>query len=249
MKSSTEERLENERQFHNERFSEETRTRVIGFYKTIQNCFADYQELVSHSAQGNTILEYGCAKGENALRLADRCHQFHGIDISDVAIDVARKRALNSGLKNCSFEVMNAEKLEFDDSTFDLVFGSGILHHLDLNKAYSELARVMKPGGAAVFVEPLGHNKLINAYRNKTPDIRTPDEHPLTKRDFKLAENYFAKVDVKLYGLATLGAIPVINSRVAKPIITMGKFADRILLRIPGIKWWSWFSLIKFSRY
>jgi ubiquinone/menaquinone biosynthesis C-methylase UbiE len=81
------------------------------------------------------------------------------------------------GVVNAQFDVMNAEELEFEDAAFDVIFGSGIIHHLDVPRAYSELARVLAPGGSAVFVEPLGHNPLIRVFRNRTPELRTPDEH------------------------------------------------------------------------
>jgi hypothetical protein len=54
----------------------------------------------------------------------------------------------------------------------------------DLSLACSEIARVLRPGGPAIFVEPLGHNPLINAYRKRTPALRTVDEHPPTKARF-----------------------------------------------------------------
>jgi len=56
---------------------------------------------------------------------------------------------------------MNAEELKFADDYFDIVCGGAILHHLDLNKALSEIARVLKPDGKAIFVEPLGQILLL----------------------------------------------------------------------------------------
>jgi hypothetical protein len=48
-------------------------------------------------------------------------------------------------------------------------------------------------------MEPLGHNPLLNWYRARAPDLRTPDEHPLLARDLALAESCFDEVD---YGSA-----------------------------------------------
>ena len=160
----------------------------------------------------------------------------------------ARGWAKAEALNNASFDVMNAEQMDFEDSTFDLIFGSGIIHHLNIEKAYSEIARVLKPGGSAIFVEPLGHNPFINAFRRKTPELRTPDEHPLLKNDCQFARNYFDHVDIKFYGLTTLWAIPVIKTGIAKPLITFGKITDKLLLKVPGLKWWAWYCLLTFSR-
>src|SRR3546814_4334755 len=46
-------------------------------------------------------------------------------------------------------------------------------------------SRVLRPGGRAVFIEPLGLNPAIELYRRFTPSARTPDEHPLLRRDFR----------------------------------------------------------------
>ena len=152
------------------------------------------------------------------------------------------------GIVNAKFDVINAEELEFEDAAFDVIFGSGIIHHLDVPRAYSELSRVLAPGGSAVFVEPLGHNPLIRVFRNRTPELRTPDEHPLVKSNYLLAREYFDRIDVTLYGLATLAAIPVLRTGIAGPVISAGKMIDRVLLRRPGIRWWAWYSLLIFGK-
>ena len=84
-----------------------------------------------------------------------------------MAVEKARKKAEHDTVTGVSFLVMDAESMKFEDKTFDVVYGSGILHHLNIDKAYRELARVLKPDGVAIFIEPLGHNPLINLYRKK----------------------------------------------------------------------------------
>jgi ubiquinone/menaquinone biosynthesis C-methylase UbiE len=64
---------------------------------------------------------------------------------------------------------MNAEATTFPDNSFDLICGSSILHHLNLDKACAEIRRILRPDGGAVFIEPLGHNPLINMFRKLTP--------------------------------------------------------------------------------
>jgi ubiquinone/menaquinone biosynthesis C-methylase UbiE len=60
---------------------------------------------------------------------------------------------------------MDAEKLEFSDGAFDIVYESGVLHHLNFSKAYSEIARVLNPRGEAICIEALRHNPIIQYYR------------------------------------------------------------------------------------
>ena len=103
---------------------------------------------------------------------------------------------------------MNAENTKFDSNVFDIIVGMGIIHHLDLLNSYRELSRILINDGHAVFVEPLGHNPLINLYRIFTPKIRTEDEHPLKIKDIKLIEKYFHNVHIEYYSLFVLLAVP-----------------------------------------
>lgn len=239
-------RIASERDFHNKRFTEETRERFHPMYRTVEHGFAYYRQLIEQRAAGKDVLEYGCATGRKSLKLAPNSKSVTGIDLSDVAIEQANQAAKDAGLANASFHAMNAEEMEFPSESFDFVFGSSILHHLVLERAYSEVARVLRPGGSALFLEPLGHNPIINAYRSRTPDARTPDEHPLLKKDITFARQWFSRVDVHLYGLATLGAVPAIKTPLAGPLLAGGRVCDLVLLRIPGLKWWAWFSVLEF---
>ena len=241
-------RIYSEREFHNKRFAEEVRQPTHRFYRTVSAAFNHYESEKAQCVKDKVVLEYGCGTGGNALKLAPECKSIHGLDLSDVAINQAKKIAMEKGLANATFSAGNAEEMTFESNAFDFVFGSSILHHLDLDKAYAELYRVTRPGGCALFLEPLGHNPLINAYRVKTPEFRTPDEHPLLRADFALAKKYFDRVESRFYGLATLGAIPFIETPFAGPMMIAGSVLDKFLLRLPGLKWMSWFSLITLKK-
>ena len=73
---------------------------------------------------------------------------------------------------------MDAHQLDFPAGHFDLVFGAGILHHLDLDVALRELHRVLRPSGLFVFSEPLDNNPVGWLVRWLTPRARTEDETP-----------------------------------------------------------------------
>ena len=241
---SPEDRLAREREYHDQRFAEETRTSQEKYYSALKACFETYESLVTTKSRDAVVLEYGCATGGRSIELAPSAKKIHGIDISQVAIDQATATAKDAGLTNTDFQVMNAEAMEFEADTFDLIFGSGIIHHLEVETAYRELHRTLKPGGAAVFVEPLGCNPLINLYRQATPGARTVDEHPLTPKDFEIAQSIFSNVDAKFYGLTTLAAVPLRNSNLFGPVYGALSQVDALLLSIPGIRYQGWFSLI-----
>ena len=103
-----------------------------------------------------------------------------------------------------NYSVDNCESTKFKSESFDLVFGSGILHHLNLNIALKEINRILKKDGEMVFLEPLGTNPLINLYRKFTPNSRSVDEHPFLKKDFDFIHSLFNQVTVKYYGFFTL---------------------------------------------
>jgi SAM-dependent methyltransferase len=205
------ERYRAEREFHDRAFSEQTRHTADKFYSITARSRSRFQELLLADCRGKRVLELGCGPGLTALPLAEQGASVTGIDISEVAIEQAARAAESKKLK-ATFLRMNAEETSFDSDTFDLVCGNGILHHLDLKKAYHELARILKPDGSAVFSEPLGHNPLINLYRRLTPSMRTEDEHPLLMRDIELAGSYFRDVEAHYFHLCSLFAVPFRNA-------------------------------------
>src|SRR4029077_19868431 len=104
-----------------------------GFYVLATAWDNRYHSLLSTVRPGDRVLEYGCGTGSAAFELAERGAHVVGIDISPVAVDEARRVAAERQSGDAEFRVMNAEALEFPDGAFDLVCGSGILHHLDLD--------------------------------------------------------------------------------------------------------------------
>jgi SAM-dependent methyltransferase len=183
-----------------------------------------------------------------AFALAPSCSAVTGIDISSVAIELARSKAAAEHINNVEFREMNAEDLCFESDCFDLICGSAILHHLDLAKAYSELARILRPTGSAVFIEPLGHNPLINLYRRLTPRLRTPDEHPLLMNDLDLAKAYFGQVRLRFFQLQTFLAIPFRKTRFIRPLRNTLDALDRALFRIfPPARKHAWQVVIELA--
>src|SRR6266851_3045823 len=172
-------RYERERTFHNWVFSEKGRSSVAKFYSIADISERYYRECIV-ARDAHDVLEIGCGRGSVASFLG-RDVSFTAIDISDVAVQEAAEVARANGIAGPrhTYLLMNAEETAFADNSFDLICGTGILHHLNLNKACAEIRRILRSDGGAVFIEPLGHNPLLNLYRKLTPQIRSVDEHPL----------------------------------------------------------------------
>lgn len=243
-------RLERERDFHNSTFADHSREAAAKFYEVEREPMERSAELLlERGVTGRRALEYGCGPGSNAFLLAQRGAAVTGIDISEVAIDQARERAEAEGVsERCEFEVMNAERTSFPAESFDLICGTAILHHLDLGTAYPEVARLLKPDGRAVFVEPLGHNPAINAYRRRTPQLRTEDEHPLMVGDLELAARWFEMTDISYFNLSTLLAVPLRDTRAFGAALAALQALDRAIFRLPPARKHAWMVVIRLER-
>jgi len=246
-------RINSEREFHNARYGsgEDARAHLNRFYVAISDGDRRFRRLVFDQARDRKVLEYGCADGTSAvfeMKTPQIAAEFCGIDISDQSIGLAREKAAAAGYKNCEFRVMNAEQMQFPEGSFDLVYGHGILHHLDLEKSFAEICRVLRPGGSAVFMEPLGHNPVLNWYRDRTPSLRTADEHPLVSRDLALARRYFAGVHIEFAGLTTMLAIPFQRTPLARTSLAVLAEVDRLLFRSRTIGMHAWYALLMLTK-
>ena len=94
------------------------------------------------------ILDVGCGTGANLLMLS-QFGDAEGVDISEDALAFCRER----GLANVKLGA--AEKLPYDDGTFDLVTALDVVEHLDDDLGgLSEMRRVLRPGGRVLLFVP-----------------------------------------------------------------------------------------------
>lgn len=117
--------------------------------------------------RGKSLLDFGCGMGEETIYFASLGAQVTAIDISQVGIEITRRRARHNGLADrVDARVMRVDPTELPSGSFDIVHGLGILHHLgDLEQALGEVKRLLKPGGVAVFLEPLGNSPVVESVK------------------------------------------------------------------------------------
>lgn len=100
---------------------------------------------------GEKILDVSCGTGLVSLPLAELVMpngRVTGIDISEKMIDKAKMRTSEDRIENISYIRMDAETLDFPESTFDKVVCSlGLMYFPNPDKALQEMYRVLKPGG------------------------------------------------------------------------------------------------------
>lgn len=86
---------------------------------------------------GTSVLDYGCGDGEFLSRV---CDIGHGVDISEVAVEKAKKKFPKFFFKTTT--------LSFKDQCCDTIFLIDVLEHIpDLSMTLKELKRILRPGG------------------------------------------------------------------------------------------------------
>jgi SAM-dependent methyltransferase len=197
------------------------------------------------------IVDFGCGSGANSVLLANRGADVIGVDISGDLIALARRRMqINGRADGARFVVCSGYDLPFADASIDIVFGMAILHHLDLLRASEEIARVLRPGGRAIFQEPVRNSPLVRFVRAlipyRQPDV-SPFERPLTDGELREFARPFASARVRAFCLphVALGQkLPLVKTKV-----DLLYRSDRaIVRRIPALEYYAGIRVIEVTK-
>jgi ubiquinone/menaquinone biosynthesis C-methylase UbiE len=213
------------------------------FYSIVTEGWERILEYLGGDCRGRRVLDYCCGGGSTGIELARRGAEVWSIDISPQRLATAAADASAAGCRDrMRFVQMDAEQLGFAESSFDVIICLGVLHHLELQAAYRELARVLRPSGMVVCIEALRNNPIIGLYRRLTPRLRTKWEmhHILSMKDVRLASSHFARIDRHFEHLLTLLAVPFRSTSFFQPLLRFLGKADQITLAIPGVRLMAW---------
>lgn len=120
--------------------------------RCIDYALGRYLKAVPDGRRYDKVLEVGCGTGFFLLNLAQAgvIGEAHCTDISEGMVDVCVMNGARLGI-DVQGRVADAERLPYGDGEFDLVIGHAVVHHLpDLEQAFAEFRRVLKPGGRLV---------------------------------------------------------------------------------------------------
>ncbi|MFR0674437.1 class I SAM-dependent methyltransferase [Enterobacterales bacterium AW_CKDN230030176-1A_HGKHYDSX7] len=147
--------------------------------------FALLREAVS--GQGSArVLDLGCGAGHVSFQVAPRVGEVVAYDLSPAMLAVVADAATERGLDNVVTVQGPAERLPFEDGTFDFVFSRYSAHHWsDLGLALREVRRVLKPGGVAAFIDVMSPGSpLLDTYLQCVEVLRDTSH----VRDYTAAE-------------------------------------------------------------
>jgi ubiquinone/menaquinone biosynthesis C-methylase UbiE len=198
---------------------------------------------IESASKGKVFLDYACGTGfKTVLAAKSGAELAVGIDISDESLRLARLRALEAGVTNIRFLQADCEDTRLPDNAFDTILCSGMLHHLDLERAIPEMRRILKPGGRVLAVEALNYNPVFKWYRQRTPHLRTEWEaqHIIDHSKMHFISRFLPITNVRYFHLLDLAAVFLRNTPVYAGVRQVVNIIDQAILRIPGIRLLAW---------
>jgi arsenite methyltransferase len=118
---------------------------------------------------GEVVLDLGCGAGTDSLVAAQMVGpdgRVVGIDMTPEMLEKAKRAAAELRATNVEFLEAEAEKLPFEDGTFDVVISNGVIDLIpDKDAVFAELMRVLKPGGRIQLADVTIQNPVSEAGR------------------------------------------------------------------------------------
>ena len=206
------------------------------------------------------LLDLGCGLGEGSVFFAMKGAEVTASDLSPKMCNLTERVARLHGVQVNTLVASATNLSKIPENSFDIVYGANMLHHVDIAKCMAEVYRVLKPGGRAVFWDPVHYNPAINIYRRMAAGVRTEDEHPLRLSDIRQIKNIFGKIETRFFWLTAtvifvrffiIDRIKPSEGRYWKLIIDrrhkhagLLRFThkvDRFILFVfPPLRWWCW---------
>lgn len=125
--------------------------RMRDYEGVMRKNYADIFAACIPCPKGGTVLDMGTGAGFFSFILAGLGWRVTGVDFSAEMLENARKNADALGFPDISYRRMDAQALDFPDASFDAVVSRNVTWTLpDPAKAYGEMVRVLRPGGAVV---------------------------------------------------------------------------------------------------
>lgn len=214
---------------------------IQGVDVMMMDSYKQVYKILEREVLGKTVLDYGCGHGMHSVSIARFGGKVTGVDLSEESLKIAKSRTEKEGVGGqIQFVAGDCETLPFADQSFDIVFDGGTFSSLDIEKAFLEIARVLKPGGLLIGIETLGHNPLANFKRwlNKKRGTRTgwAADHIMKMSDIIRAKKYFDIRETKFFHFFSMFSFPFRNLPGGKILFRSLDKIDNVVLKIPFLK-------------
>jgi SAM-dependent methyltransferase len=185
--------------------------------------------------EGKLVLDLACGYAMTPVIFAMAGATVVAVDVAPRTLATVKAFAEYKGVGDRVHVIVTpGEFLPFATESFDLIHGNAALHHLQLDRAAPQIARVLQTGGRAAFQDPLGENPVIEfirdhvAYAGKHPEKGT--DHPLFLSDVKSFGSRFKTFHFRSYQfLDVVGRVLKINKY--SPTRAYLQRCDEILFR------------------
>ena len=247
---SLEDRLEREREFHDALAGELDPTELPRLQ-------LDGLELAALEAAGDLsgkrVVDLGCGSGDLTLALLAAGARTTAVDLSPGMVGIAKRRVeIFATNGQAEFIVAPAEELPIEDASVDVIVGRFILHHLDIPRAAKECARILAPGGAALFAENSGRNRILMLFRDHVagrfgiPRYGTPDEKPLSSENLATIREHFPglQLDYPIFEFFSLFDRQVLRQRWGWSTGALRALDRAIWRHLPFARRWSFRVLV-----
>jgi len=157
---------------------------------------------------GDRVLDVGCGMGKYTLPLAERGVHVEGLELSGKLLEVLQAQAQG----RAEIPTHQADLLSPPPELigkFDHVIGFFVLHHLfDLKQAFAGCARMLKPGGKVLFLEPNPYCPLFYLQITLSPTMSWKAEHGILKLTPGRTQNMLTEAGLSNPSLHRFGILP-----------------------------------------
>ena len=198
---------------------------------------------------GKDVLEIATGNGNDACICAHNGANVHAYDISSKSIELAQQRAaVNSLSDRIRFQVTDRFADAFPGRRFDHIVGYAALHHIPYEGLAQQVYDRLKPGGCAVFAEPVINSRALHLLRRCVPyriDEPTEDEQPWNDRVIRqFAEPFDRMVQRDFQITSRVWRVWPDNWDLALRLHKL----DGVLTRVPGMRKFATVSVFALSR-
>jgi 2-polyprenyl-3-methyl-5-hydroxy-6-metoxy-1,4-benzoquinol methylase len=188
--------------------------------------------------RGLRVLDYACGRAHIGIYLALQGARVSAMDVSPAAVALANKLAKMSGVE-IDVRAMDCERLDYPSGTFDIVIGAEALHHVIVYPNMPrELARVLKPGGKAIFGENWGgDNPLFRMWRAKKMQVANCDGRGEVILSQRLLEHHLGtlfKIDATPFSILYMAKKKIKNRAALASLYQIDKLLQPIFPSMGG---------------